>query len=29
LWFMGGFITLCVVGSIVSIVHWVRIGRLG
>lgn len=29
LWFMSGFITLCVVGSIVSIVHWVRIGRLG
>jgi membrane protein YqaA with SNARE-associated domain len=27
LWFMGGFITLCVIGSIASIVHWVRIGR--
>lgn len=27
LWFMGGFITLCIIGSIVSIVHWVRIGR--
>lgn len=26
LWFMGGFIALCVMGSIVSIVHWVRIG---
>jgi membrane protein YqaA with SNARE-associated domain len=27
LWFMGGFIALCVMGSAVSIIHWVRIGR--
>ena len=27
MWFMGGFIALCVIGSIVSIVHWIRIGR--
>jgi membrane protein YqaA with SNARE-associated domain len=27
LWFMGGFIALCLVGSTVSIIHWVRIGR--
>jgi membrane protein YqaA with SNARE-associated domain len=27
LWFMGGFIALCVIGSIISIIHWVRIGR--
>ncbi len=27
MWFMGGFITLCVIGSTVSIIHWVRIGR--
>ncbi len=27
LWFMGGFITLCAIGSAVSIIHWVRIGR--
>jgi membrane protein YqaA with SNARE-associated domain len=27
LWTMGGFIALCLVGSIGSIVHWVRIGR--
>jgi membrane protein YqaA with SNARE-associated domain len=27
LWMMGGFIALCVIGSIGSIVHWVRIGR--
>jgi membrane protein YqaA with SNARE-associated domain len=26
-WFMGGFIVFCLVGSAVSIVHWVRIGR--
>ncbi len=26
-WIMGGFIALCVVGSIASVVHWVRIGR--
>jgi membrane protein YqaA with SNARE-associated domain len=26
-WFMGGFIALCLIGSIVSIIHWVRIGR--
>ena len=27
LWFMGGFIALCVVGSLISIIRWVRIGR--
>ena len=27
MWFMGGFIALCVIGSTVSVVHWVRIGR--
>jgi membrane protein YqaA with SNARE-associated domain len=27
LWFMGGFIALCLIGSIVSIIHWVRMGR--
>jgi membrane protein YqaA with SNARE-associated domain len=27
MWFMGGFIALCLIGSIVSIIHWVRIGR--
>lgn len=27
MWFMDGFIALCLVGSIVSIIHWVRIGR--
>jgi membrane protein YqaA with SNARE-associated domain len=27
LWAMGIFITLCVIGSVVSIVHWIRIGR--
>lgn len=27
LWFMTGFIALCVIGSIVSIVHWVRISH--
>jgi membrane protein YqaA with SNARE-associated domain len=27
LWFMGGFIAICVIGSVVSIIHWVRIGR--
>jgi membrane protein YqaA with SNARE-associated domain len=27
LWFMGGFIALCAIGSAGSIVHWVRIGR--
>jgi membrane protein YqaA with SNARE-associated domain len=26
-WVMGGFIALCVVGSIVEIVRWLRIGR--
>ena len=28
LWFMGGFIAFCLIGSIVSIIHWIRIGRL-
>jgi len=27
LWFMGGFIAVCAIGSVVSIIHWVRIGR--
>jgi membrane protein YqaA with SNARE-associated domain len=27
LWVMGGFIAICAIGSIGSIVHWVRIGR--
>jgi hypothetical protein len=27
MWFMGGFIALCLTGSVVSIIHWVRIGR--
>ncbi len=27
LWAMGGFIAFCLIGSAVSIVHWVRIGR--
>ncbi len=27
LWFMGGFIAICVIGSTVSILHWVRIGK--
>jgi membrane protein YqaA with SNARE-associated domain len=29
LWFMGAFIGLCVIGSIGSIIHWVRSGRSG
>jgi membrane protein YqaA with SNARE-associated domain len=27
LWFVGSFTALCLLGSIASIVHWVRIGR--
>jgi membrane protein YqaA with SNARE-associated domain len=27
MWLMAGFIALCLIGSILSIVHWVRIGR--
>jgi membrane protein YqaA with SNARE-associated domain len=27
LWFMGGFIVFCLIGSIVSIVHWVRMSQ--
>ncbi len=27
LWFMAGFIAFCVIGSAMSIIHWVRIGR--
>jgi membrane protein YqaA with SNARE-associated domain len=27
MWLMGGFIALCVIGSTLSIAHWVRIGR--
>jgi membrane protein YqaA with SNARE-associated domain len=26
LWFMGGFIAFCLIGSVVSIIQWVRIG---
>jgi membrane protein YqaA with SNARE-associated domain len=27
MWFMAGFIALCLIGSVVSVIHWVRIGR--
>ena len=27
LWFMGVFITFCLIGSILSVLHWVRLGR--
>jgi membrane protein YqaA with SNARE-associated domain len=27
LWFMGIFIAICLIGSIASVIHWVRIGR--
>jgi membrane protein YqaA with SNARE-associated domain len=27
LWFMGVFIIFCLIGSILSIMHWVRVGR--
>jgi membrane protein YqaA with SNARE-associated domain len=27
LWFMGVFITFCLIGSVLSILHWVRVGR--
>lgn len=27
LWFMGGFIAFCLIGSVVSVIHWVRIGK--
>jgi membrane protein YqaA with SNARE-associated domain len=27
MWIMVGFIAFCLIGSIVSIIHWVRIGR--
>jgi membrane protein YqaA with SNARE-associated domain len=27
MWIMVGFIVFCLIGSIVSIIHWVRIGR--
>jgi len=29
MWFMGIFIAICVIGSIVSILRWVRLGRQG
>ena len=29
LWFMGAFIAFCLIGSILSVIHWVRIGRSG
>ena len=28
-WIMGGFIAFCLIGSVVSVVRWVRIGRAG
>jgi len=27
LWFMGGFIALCLIGSVIEITHWVRRGK--
>ena len=27
MWFMGGFIAFCLIGSIISIAHWVRIDK--
>lgn len=27
LWFMGIFITFCLIGSVLSILHWIRVGR--
>lgn len=27
MWVMGGFIAICVIGSIMSIIHWVHIGN--
>jgi len=27
LWFMGGFIAFCVIGSVISVIQWVRRGR--
>lgn len=27
LWFMGGFIVLCVIGSVIEIMHWVHRGK--
>jgi len=27
LWFMGGFIAFCLIGSTVEIIHWVRAGK--
>ncbi len=27
LWFMGIFITFCLIGSVLSVLHWVRAGR--
>lgn len=27
LWFMGIFITFCLIGSILSVTHWVQVGR--
>jgi len=27
LWFMGGFIALCLIGSVIEIVHWIRSGK--
>jgi len=26
-WFMGGFIAFCLIGSVASILQWVRIGK--
>ena len=27
LWLMGAFITFCLIGSVLSILHWIRVGR--
>jgi len=27
LWFMSGFIAFCLIGSVISIIQWVRVGK--
>ncbi len=27
IWIMGGFIAVCLIGSIISVIHWVRLSR--
>lgn len=27
MWVMGGFIAICIIGSVMSVIHWVRIGN--